>query len=332
MTWRRFLRDVQASARRAEREASRRRKALLQQNLQQAKMDFAAQVRHVVGLYENQIELVTSVHKDCGPEWDWPAIQNAPLPAAPSLEKMNEEAAERALRIYRPGLIDRLLNRVEAKQARLRAAVTKGRQEDKVRYREAVENYRTARADWEEWHRFAERVLGGDVTAYKELIQESAPFEEINLLGSQIEFTFANKATVQASLAVNGDKVIPQDIISQLKNGKLSKKQMPKTRFSELYQDYVCGCALRVGRELFALLPIKTAVVTAFGDVLNAQTGHLEQTPILSVAIPRATLQRIHWATVDPSDAMSNFIHRMCFKKGKGLFGVDPVQFSEITA
>src|SRR3954471_16419677 len=114
MTWRRFMREMQASARRAEREASRRRKALLQQELQQAKMDLAAQVRHVVDLYENQIELVTSMHKDCGPEWDWPAIRNAPPPAAPSLENANEEAAERALRVYRPGLLDRLLNRVAA--------------------------------------------------------------------------------------------------------------------------------------------------------------------------------------------------------------------------
>lgn len=332
MTWRRFVRDIQAAARRAERESSRRRRALLQQNLLQAKMELAAQVRHVVDLYENQIDLVTSMHKVCGPEWEWSAIRNAPPPPAPSLERTNEEAAERALRVYRPGLLDRLFNRVETKKARLREAVTKARHKDKDAYREAVENYRTARTDWEEWRRFAERVLGGDVAAYKEVIQEYAPFEEISLLGSQVEFTFPNQATVLASLVVNGDKVVPQDIISQLKNGKLSQKPMTKTRFSELYQDYVCGCALRVGRELFALLPIRTAVVTAFGDVLNAQTGHLEQTPILSVAIPRATLQRIHWATVDPSDAMSNFIHRMCFKKGKGLFGVDPVQLSEIKA
>lgn len=37
---------------------------------------------------------------------------------------------------------------------------------------------------------------------------------------------------------------------------KLSVKAMPKGRFHEVYQDYACGCCLRIGREVLALLPV----------------------------------------------------------------------------
>ena len=38
---------------------------------------------------------------------------------------------------------------------------------------------------------------------------------------------------------------------------------MPKGRFHEIYQDYLCGCLLRVAREVFALFPVDTVLVTA---------------------------------------------------------------------
>src|SRR5262249_12580602 len=104
-----------------------------------------------------------------------------------------------------------------------------------------------------------------------------------------------------AQLHVNGDKAIPSEIVSQMRTGKLSVKPMPKARFYELYQDYVCGCVLRVARELFALLPVKMVIVTALGQILNTQPGHLEEKAVLSVAVPRATLSRIQWESVDPS-------------------------------
>ena len=105
---------------------------------------------------------------------------------------------------------------------------------------------------------------------------------------------------------------------------------MPLPRRHQLHQDYVCGCALRVARELFALLPIGVVVATAFEDLLNPQTGQLEPHPLLSVAVPRGSVDRIRWEAVNPSDAMANFIHRMGFKKLLGLVPVVPIQLSEL--
>jgi hypothetical protein len=71
-------------------------------------------------------------------------------------------------------------------------------------------------------------------------------------------------------------------------------------------------------------------LVKSLGEILNTQTGHLEQKPILSVAIPRDSIDRIQWESVDPADAMANFVHRMRFKKSKGLFAVQPVRLAEL--
>jgi hypothetical protein len=105
---------------------------------------------------------------------------------------------------------------------------------------------------------------------------------------------------------------------------------MTKSNFYELYQDYVCGAVLRVARELFALLPIEMVLVTATGTLLNTQTGHMEEQPILSVAMPRKTLEKLNLDMIDPSDSMSNFIHRMKFMKTKGFAKVERISPEEL--
>jgi hypothetical protein len=103
---------------------------------------------------------------------------------------------------------------------------------------------------------------------------------------------------------------------------------MPQGQFSELYQDYICGCVLRVANETFALLPFETVIVTAVGDVLNTQSGHVEVKPLLSVVIPRGTLEKLNLDGIDPSDSMRNFVCRMDFKKTKGFMAVDRIAVS----
>jgi hypothetical protein len=212
----------------------------------------------------------------------------------------------------------------------LEDAIEDARHRDKHEYQEALAQHEATKSDWDNSRRFAARILSGDLNAFAEAIRETSPFRDLAILGSSIQFSLPNSSIIRAQLHVNGEQAIPSEIKSQLKTGKLSAKPMPKTRFYELYQDYVCGCVLRVARELFALLPLKMVIVTALGRILNTQTGHLEEKAILSVAMPRDTVSQIRWAYVDPADTMANFVHRMCFKKSKGLFAIEPIELSEI--
>ena len=101
---------------------------------------------------------------------------------------------------------------------------------------------------------------------------------------------------------------------------------MPKGAFYELYQDYICSCVIRVARESFALLPVQVALVHAMGNVLNTETGYMEEQPILSVSIPRETLDGLNLETIDPSDSMRNFVRNMDFKKTSGFKVVEKME------
>ena len=100
---------------------------------------------------------------------------------------------------------------------------------------------------------------------------------------------------------------------------------MPKARFHEIYQDYVCSCVLRVAREVFAILPVEGVLVTASVDVLELYTGQTTEQPVLSVAISRTEIDRLDFEQLDPSDAVEGFLHRGDAKAARKSGEFEPV-------
>jgi hypothetical protein len=319
MGWRGALRSIEAAGRSAERNARRRHNELARQQKNLNKMLELQRASFEVELYNNHIELLKSIHKECGPFWDWRAIKATEPPVKPTRSQRYEREAQLALQNFTPSFFDKLLRRVESKRSSLANAITEAEERDKREHLSALELYQSQHSDWEDSRSLAERVLSGDKAAYGEVIKEIGPFREINELGSRVRFTLESSSLIDITLSVKGEDVIPKETKALLQSGKLSTKKMPKGQFYELYQDYVCGCVLRIAREVFALLPFEVAVVTAVGDVVNTQTGHLEEQPVLSVVIPRQTIQKLNLDTIDPSDSMKNFVHRMDFRKTTGL-------------
>lgn len=330
MGWKGTLRTIAAAQRRAEREALRRQRQLERQRKQIEKMQALEQATYEVQVYENYIEVLTSVHKDCGADWDWEAIQSAAPPKKPVKSEAYERKARDKLKAYRPSIVDKVLKRSETKRSELLAAVEAGKRKDKQLYQASLKEYERNYADWEETRVLAEKILAGDKESYIEAITKIDPFSEISQLESSVEFHAIDSRVTEITLYVNGEDVVPTEVKTFLKSGRLSIRKMPKTKFYELYQDYACGAVLRVARELFALLPVEIAIVTAVGELLNTKTGHLESRPILSVVISRDTLDKLNFAALDPSDAMENFFHRMKFRKTKGFQPIEAIQPSEI--
>ena len=106
-------------------------------------------------------------------------------------------------------------------------------------------------------------------------------------------------------LKVSGKQIIPAEVKTLTASEKVSVKPMPKGLFHEIYLDYLCGCVLRVAREVFALLPVDTVLVTAAEDSLDSRTGQTVEQPVLSVAMPRADFARLNFDRLDPSDTMT---------------------------
>jgi hypothetical protein len=188
-------------------------------------------------------------------------------------------------------------------------------------------------AGWEKMRALARGVLAGDAGAYREALSELSNFGELSDLGSSIAFRVENAKIINCELHVSGLDAIPKEVKSLTAAGKVSVKPMPRLRFHELYQDYVCGCVLRVAREVFALLPVELVVVNALVPSVQGSTGQEIDIPILSVAMPREVIERLDFARLDPSDSMENFVHRgdvMASRKSGDFLVILPLTSSDI--
>jgi hypothetical protein len=330
MGWKGTLRSMQAAARQIERDAQRRRRELEKQRKQLEKMHELERAAYQVEVYENQIDVLLSVHKECSALLDWRAMSRAAPPVEPEMMHLHEESARGSLDTFEPGVFDKLFKRIDSKRDRLTRAVQEARETDIQEYQDALQTYEQEHADWEAACELADSVLAGDPEAYLDVITQANPWGDLAEFGYSTRFTIHNDSLIKATLCVGGEDVVPSEEKYLLKSGKLSTKKMTKTKFYALYQDHLCSCVLRLARELFALLPVEMVIVDVVSDLLNSQTGYMEEKTILSVAIPQETLGRINLERVDPSDSLNNFVHRMKFRKTRGFQAVEAIDASEL--
>lgn len=330
MGWKGAVRSVGAAMRAAERDAKRRQRELERERKHYEKMELLEQAAYEASVFENHIEIIQSIHKECSDEVDWREVAVSQKPVEPTKSTSNEIEAVYSASNYKPGLFDRLLGRASKKQEELNLAVLAAINEDEKEYQSKISNWKKKVADWEESKALAEKLLNNDKSAKIHVIEELNPFTEISNLGSNISFQIHDNSIIEAEIHVHGTDIVPDQKKSLLQSGKLSTKNMPKSEFFEIYQDYVCSCALRVANELFAILPENLVVITAVDELLNSKTGHLEKLPILSVAIPRKTLEKMNLQLIDPSDAMQNFLHEMSFMKTQGFRPVNRIDPSTL--
>jgi tetratricopeptide (TPR) repeat protein len=330
MSFRGLVRSLAASEKRREREARKRQRELERQQKLIARMEELERAAFEVEVYENYLDVLMSLHKECGPKWNWKEVVESSPPIQPERIQEYELRAKHALAEYRPGVSDTLLRRVESKKEALKEAVKSAIQKDEDSFQEALNQYQTELAEWTAFREIAIGILAGNAEQYGQAIHAIDPFAELSDLGSNIEIVCDDPNLIEATVYTHGEDVIPKETKSLLKSGKLSVKKMPKTKFYELYQDYVSGCLLRIARELFAALPAQMSIVTAVSPLLNTQTGHIENQPILSAAIPRRTLESLNFEYLDPSDSLANFVHNVNFRKTKGFTAVGRIPPSSL--
>ena len=291
---------MEAAGKRQQREALKRQKELERRMKEQAKLSAIEQARLEVDAHENALEVLLSVHKQQSEPFDWNAFAFALPPHEPLSLARHETAA-----LFREAIAGAVPEIGNGKPTPDEARVLDDREHEAARA-EHEKDF----ADWERMRSLAKRVLAGEARAYSEAVSEFSSLAEIANLGSSISVTLHAAKLIECALKVNGRDSIPADVKSLTAAGKLSLKAMPKARFHEIYQDYVCGCVLRLAREVFALLPVETVLVTATVDGKDSRTGRAAELPVLSVAIPRAIVARLDFERLDPSDSLANFLHR----------------------
>ena len=314
MSYQSMIRSMHAAERRQQREAQRHLREVERQANEQAKLSASEQARLEVDTYEKQVEALLSVHREQGEIWDWIAVVASLPPPCPGNLCRNEHRARQRATVL-----------TEPEREAFQVLMEKARAEDDEEFRKASQKYSQDKAEWEKLKRLAERILARDHKALTEALIELSPFAEISDLGSEIQFTVHTIELVECVLKVNGTEVIPTTVRTLTSSGKVSLKSMPKARYQEIYQDYVSGCVLRVAREIFALIPVDTVLVTSTVDSTDSRTGQTVEQPVLSVVMPRTVVAQLDFAQLDPSEALANFEHRGDFKKHRKSESFEPI-------
>jgi hypothetical protein len=297
MGWNSEYRAMEAAQRRQEREAKKRQRELERQAKEIAKLTSLEQARLEVETYENTLDVILSIHKEQTTAFDWLSIASSLPPVSPLRQTHNELKARQRLAIA-------------PLRSDANAVIEQARNQDERKHQNDFSEYEADIAEWSKMSSLAHRILAGDSDAYIAAIEELSPFSELAGIGSSLHFKVHTPKLVQIGLSTNGRKAIPTEHKTLTASGKVSVKPMPRPRFVEVYQDYICGCIIRVARELFALLPVDTVLLSASAEALDTATGHTVDRPFLSVAITRTDIKALNFDRIDPSDTIMSLPHR----------------------
>lgn len=321
MGWRGTVRSLAAAARAAERDAQRRHKAAMKAQM----IDDAADA---VDSWDSYIDDLLTVHVNLADEISWQEIADLPKPVAAVPTNTHAQTAKGKLESYRPGPFAFLKGGKDKVISKLEAAMEEAITQDEEAYKAAIVETEAALEDWEAETSLARRLLKGEPEALKEVIEEFQSLNSNGLIGSAINFTMS-EGIVHARPQVHTDEIIPSFRRKQLASGRLSETKMPVGQFNELYQDYVASVALKVAGDLFRILPQTTVYVTCESEMLDTTTGHKKPTPVLSVQFVQETFLQLNLESIDPSDSMANFNHRMKFTKTKGFTPVEALSYGD---
>jgi hypothetical protein len=348
MSWKTFLREIDRAGRRRERASLQRHRQLVRQAkltqrtrigehkaMAKAEKEAARAAEREaaaeeVALFENYLEILTSVHKDLVLERDWMAVLSLPAPQVPEPVRTRQRVAGAKLASYEPGLLERAFGRAAKTRAQMENELEDAIAADSREEAEAAAAYDLALREHSEHAALARGVLGQDLGSYKEALRALAELDDFEAMGSQVRVDAVQVDAVALSCEVRDVEIVPSEEVKTTAAGKLSSKKMADGKYWGLYQDFVCGSALRLARESFGLLPITRVAVNVRTPVLNPSTGHTELATILAVQISRTAIGGLNFAAVDASESMKNFEARMKFKKTTGFEPVEPMNLSEM--
>lgn len=286
-----------------------------------------------VEAFESLLDELTSIHREAMEPVDWAAVSREPPPPGPTKQELNRNRSARAraaLSSFKPGFFERLFGLTHRRlnlESQLRRALSAEREEEQLLEEEharASKAWEEAKEAWSYGRELAARVLSGEEEAFGEAVQSTECLAELMETLSQSRLTVSfHEDRAELSLHVDEKTVVPEQQKTLTASNKVSTRAMPVGRRMEIYQDYVCGAALRAAREVMAVTPVEAVLVHVQANVLDSSTGREEPRDILSVICTRAAFEPINWDRVDASDLVESLTHRMKLTRGKGFVPVE---------
>lgn len=162
-------------------------------------------------------------------------------------------------------------------------------------------------------------VLGGDVEAYYQAVERMQPYEDLREFGHSFEFGTDASDFAEVQFEIAEEEVMPVIEVTTTASGKLTQKDLSKTKYYELLEDYVCSTCIRTARDTFALLPVSTVYVHAVKTEVNPATGLSEEETFVSVKFTKDWFEKVDFSRIDPSQFMTLFECRMKCGKTTGF-------------
>jgi hypothetical protein len=273
-----------------------------------------------VDVHNSIINSLLSVHHQVSDPIDWLDLALALPPHEPAVYSINS--------------LRKILSDFTtlASGEHLQLELQKMKDADDNEYRTRFTEFQKNANEWFTLKNLASRMLQGDTAAYGEALRLFQPFRELSDLGSEVKFLANDSKKVSCSLLINGLDIIPNEVKTLTTTGKISVKPMRKSIFHDIYQDFACGCCLRIGREIMALLPVEYVLTQIEVTTKDTSSGNPTIIPILSVLLDRKTMSSLNYSQLDPSDSMQNFVARGDVKISKktGTFSpITPLNFDD---
>ncbi|OZV11682.1 hypothetical protein CIW83_13610 [Tissierella sp. P1] len=176
---------------------------------------------------------------------------------------------------------------------------------------------------WEKQNKLSKLILAGDLDAYITLLEDINFSSDLGGIVDSFNIKTSDKDIITIQYDINIEGIIPEQYMTLTKTGKGSIKNYTKTAYYEIIKQYICGFAIRIARNIFGLLPVKTVVIHTQTNILNTQIGNLENNTILSIMVDRNSFENLNFDLIDPYDALSNFKH--IYKEGYNLAWAYPL-------
>ncbi|MFC2138992.1 hypothetical protein ACFLTE_12555, partial [Bacteroidota bacterium] len=134
MGWKGVVREIERSARRAEKQRQRQHKY-------EQKMEQIGNAQKEVSDFENYLESLKSFHLQDIDYIDWEKKLSEKKPSEPKKMNLHESHAKKALESYIPSFIDKAFSRTEKKKKRLSAEINSAKKKDESEYKKTRSDF-----------------------------------------------------------------------------------------------------------------------------------------------------------------------------------------------
>jgi|GEM_PF-963959 len=276
VTSKQFARGVGRTMRamdRAAKQAERQRLARQQVLHRQAQLDASAVA---AAEYETMVEALTGAHRVPLSRIDWLTDATAPDVKVPDRRSDAEAEAVARLEGYVPGWFARTFGREAKGRERLAAEVEAARARDDAAHASAMAEAETRNAEIAN----ARRVVDGEPDAMMAALDRHSALGSLPFSVEGVDVQFIDGRTIAVVDGLDLEDM-PSEIVTLLKSGKASVKDLPAGKRLEMHREAISSAAIRVALEFLAALPIAEVEVLMLTDILDPGSGHITGAPVL---------------------------------------------------